>query len=126
MWRLWVVVGVACSHNEPTPEQPLAHHAASPETSPTKAMPPVDPAPCEQAIAHAMKLTPAQPTSRDIVLRHCKADEWSLEARRCFLAASNFDQALPCVSKMTTQQVDAVDAELMTVGDRFARPAPQP
>lgn len=84
MTRLGLIVFlVACSHSD-----------APPPAAPTVAVPAADPAPCPDVAAQAAKLAPG--TDRAVIERHCIADTWSVEIRKCVLLAKTQAELEPC------------------------------
>jgi len=132
-----VVVGAACSHQDPTPQAPTSSQSESAATAATNpgtdtkgsdaaAVADDDPAPCDAVARRAVANSRTDHSNdKDLIamLRgRCIADRWSVAARTCYLLASNWDEALPCESKLTPYQVKSLEAEIEARGGVMGHP----
>jgi hypothetical protein len=79
------------------------------------AKPAADPAPCEDAIANAGTfLDTARPADKvkGVMMQHCTADKWSVEARRCLLTAKSREELGGCAKSFTPEQDAGVKGDL--------------
>jgi hypothetical protein len=124
MSRLLIIAVVAaCSHHEPQPTKP-GSLTSSPEPS-TQAVP-EDSVTCE-AVAAAMIKTgdlglPAK-SAREIIMRHCKDDLWSADARRCVVVTTG-DTRAACDVKFSDTQHREFEKDMAAHGITVLHPAP--
>ena len=119
-----VVMVVGCTKNEP---KPVAPGPATPLTS-EAAQPAADPAPCDQAVEHMIKISRTTGDTKplnEMMRRHCADDLWSLEARKCYLLANSWDEGLACESKLSAAQVKSLEDDIKAQGSTMAHPPPQ-
>jgi hypothetical protein len=110
---MFVLAAAACTHDTPKPADP------APVTDPTPvAAPAADPAPCADVASHMVKLgSVTEPHAfAELITRHCKDEQWSVEARRCFLTANSNDDGIGCESKLTKVQLDAFVTDVKAHG----------
>lgn len=114
---------VACSHSDaPQPAQPTV-----------AAVPAADPAPCPDVATQAVKLMAGADQAKPVIERHCIADAWSVELRKCILLAQTQAELDPCQQKFAGTQLASLqhDIEANKVPDPAAAtpatpPAPAP
>ena len=132
-WMVGVVVAAACSHHEPAPKAanqnvPPNTEATAAKSTRTAAVADEDPAPCDAVARQVIAISRTDGTgTKDVIamLRgRCIADNWSLDARKCYLVASTWDEGLRCESKLTEFQVRSAEAEINARGSTMGHPAP--
>ena len=93
---------------------------APPATDPSNvAKPAADPAPCEDASANAVKfLDKDMPTDKvkAVMTRHCNADKWAVDTRKCLLTAKSIEELDGCAKRLTPDQGSAFKTELEELG----------
>ena len=117
-----VVLVVACSHNE---QKPVAPASAAPEVSSEAAQAAADPAPCDEVAAHVIRISRTTGDTKPLVemmRRRCADDLWSVEARKCYLTASSWDEGVACESKLSAAQVKSLDEDIKAHGSTMAHP----
>jgi hypothetical protein len=94
------------------------------------AQPAADSAPCHEVAAHELTVMnigflPAAKTDamRVAIETHCHDDRWTLDARRCVVTATGFDDMSACLDKLTPAQRTAYQRELGS--DAQIEPNPQ-
>ncbi len=93
-------------------------------TTSTVAQPPADPVPCADVAAHELKIMSIgflgdQKTGamRLKIQARCHDDAWPLEARRCVLTATAFDEMTACHDKLSSTQRTALQHEMRGSND---------
>ena len=96
---------VACSHSDaPPPVQPTRSTAV--------AQPAADPAPCPDVAAQTVKLMPGSDEVKPVIERHCVADAWSVELRKCMLLAKTQDELQPCQQHFAGTQLESLQRDV--------------
>src|SRR5262245_54626801 len=115
-----VLLLTSCHHDQPKPADPAPPANAGASTA---AQPADDPAPCEPAVAHSLKLTDnSSPDAKAFLMRHCRDDGWSVEFRKCVLLANTFDEGVGCESKLTKAQLEILTKDAEANGGVVAKP----
>jgi hypothetical protein len=71
----------------------------------TVAQPAADPAPCREVAAHELAVISfLPPATRLEIESRCRDDQWSVDARRCIVTATGFDEMSACYDKLTAAQ----------------------
>jgi hypothetical protein len=93
-------------------------------TTSTVAQPPADPAPCADVATHELKVMSIgflgdQKTGemRLKIQARCHDDSWPLDARRCVLTATGFDDMTACHDKLSSTQRTALQHDLRGSND---------
>jgi hypothetical protein len=74
-------------------------------TSVDPARPATDPAPCSEVAAHELVVMGFLPPATKLAIEsHCRDDRWSVDARRCIVTATGFDEMSACYDKLTSGQ----------------------
>jgi len=71
----------------------------------TVAQPAADPAPCSEVAARELAVMGFLPVATKLAIEsHCHDDQWSVDARRCIVTATGFDEMSACYDKLTSAQ----------------------
>jgi hypothetical protein len=86
--------------------------SAAPVADP--AQPAGDPAPCSAVAAHELAVMSFLPPARASEIKlaieaRCRDDVWPVDARRCIVTASGFDDMSACYDKLTPTQRTAFE-----------------
>lgn len=88
-------------------------------TTGTVAQAPADPAPCEDVATHELKVMSigflGDQKTGEMKLKiqaRCRDDSWPLDARRCVLTATGFDDMTACHDKLSSTQRTALQHDL--------------
>ena len=93
---------VACSHSDaPPPAQPTV-----------AAVPAADPAPCPDVATQTVKLMPGSERAKPVIERHCIADAWSVELRKCMLLAQSQQELESCQQRFVGTQLANLNHDL--------------
>jgi len=93
---------VACSHSDsPPPAQPTV-----------AAVPAADPAPCPDVATQTVKLMPGSEGAKPVIERHCIADAWSVELRKCMLLAQSQQELESCQQRFAGTQLANLQHDL--------------
>jgi hypothetical protein len=102
----------------------LISFVACGSTTSTVAQPPADPAPCADVATHELAVMNVgflgdQKTGamRLKIQARCHDDSWPLDARRCVLTATGFDDMTACHDKLSSTQRTALQHELRGSND---------
>lgn len=107
---------VACSHSDaPPPAQPTV-----------AAVPAADPAPCPDVATQTVKLMPGSERAKPVIERHCIADAWSVELRKCMLLAQSQQELEPCQQRFAGTQLANLKNDLDGASNADTAPAPTP
>ncbi len=69
------------------------------------AQPAADPAPCSEVAAHELAVMGFLPPAITLAIEsRCRDDQWSVDARRCIVTATGFDELSACYDKLTAAQ----------------------
>lgn len=105
---------VACSHSDaPPPAQPTV-----------AAVPAADPAPCPDVATQTVKLMPGSERAKPVIERHCIADAWSVELRKCMLLAQSQQELEPCQQRFAGTQLANLKNDLDGASNADTAPAP--
>jgi hypothetical protein len=64
-----------------------------------------DPAPCSEVAAHELAVMGFLPPAIKLAIEsRCRDDQWSVDARRCIVTATGFDEMSACYDKLTAAQ----------------------
>lgn len=71
----------------------------------TVAQPAADPAPCAAVAARELVVMGFLPPAIKLAIEsRCRDDQWSVDARRCIVTATGFDEMSACYDKLTSAQ----------------------
>jgi hypothetical protein len=106
----------------------IAACSGSGATAVDPARPAADPAPCSEVATHELQVTSFLPAATKLAIEsRCRDDAWSVDARRCIVTATGFDEMSACYDKLTSIQRTAFQHVLRGSDDLpDVAPAPTP
>jgi hypothetical protein len=113
-WATALALVAACGGSDPKPVDP--------------AVPAADPAPCADVATHAMALLGKEMATdaiHEVVVRHCRDDQWSVELRTCMLLAKTQAELEPCQAKFVGTQHESLHKDLDALATGPTVPAGQ-
>jgi hypothetical protein len=80
---------------------------------------------CNEVAAHELAVMGFLPPAITLAIEsHCRDDGWSVDARRCIVAATGFDEMSACYDKLTASQRTAFQHVLRGSDDLPDTPPP--
>jgi hypothetical protein len=119
---LAAVLTVACTHTSPNaaPIEPARREPVTCEAASLRAL---------KSWAMALLFDQGVPHDDNIAVelmtRHCRDDNWSLDFRSCIVTTKSWDEALECKPSLTRAQLDAFSKDAEAHGFTVPREPPK-